>query len=138
MKQDTENWQMLNACAPCLYKLENEPKLHFLLLATMDDNQSLKLVDSKFKGGTPLEDTRSGRTNIYIPTEDVEHFKNEPSLFPPFMDIATTTAARSNGFHCTLKGSARRILKDVSDCSQSPTTLPQLPVSPHHSTAIKP
>ncbi|RPD52686.1 hypothetical protein L226DRAFT_576759 [Lentinus tigrinus ALCF2SS1-7] len=54
LKQDTPGWRMHNACAPCLYTLDNEPRLKHSLLVTMDGNQSLKLVDSIFRSGTPL------------------------------------------------------------------------------------
>lgn len=66
LKQNTEEWRMRNACAPCLYVLENEPKLPHSLLATMDGNQSLKLVDSTFRAGTPLQDSRQARTDFWI------------------------------------------------------------------------
>ncbi|TFK79062.1 hypothetical protein K466DRAFT_606431 [Polyporus arcularius HHB13444] len=77
LKQDTPDWRMRNACAPCLYVLEDERKLRHSLLATMDGNQSLKLVDSVFRAGTPLQDSRQARTDFWIPTEEVDRFKDE-------------------------------------------------------------
>ncbi|PIL35238.1 hypothetical protein GSI_03028 [Ganoderma sinense ZZ0214-1] len=77
LRQDGENSRMLNACAPCLYKLEDEPKLKFSLLVSMDGNQSLKLVDSKFRGGTPRIDSRRVPTDLFIPAEVVDTYKDE-------------------------------------------------------------
>jgi hypothetical protein len=42
-----------NVCPPCLYKTVGEPHLKFSLLACIDDNNSLKLIDSTFRTGTP-------------------------------------------------------------------------------------
>ncbi|RPD53405.1 hypothetical protein L226DRAFT_548449 [Lentinus tigrinus ALCF2SS1-7] len=77
LKQDTPEWWMCNACAPCLYTLENESKLSRSMLVTMDGNQSLKLVDSAFRSGTPLLDSRQARTDYWIPTAEVDRFKDE-------------------------------------------------------------
>ena len=68
---------MLNACAPCLYALEGEPKLKFSLLATMDGNQSLKLVDGQFRGGTLRMDSRQARSDFFISPAEVDRFKDE-------------------------------------------------------------
>ena len=50
-------WEQRNVCTPCLYKTEDEPKLKFEFLASMDGNNSLKLVDSTFRAGTVQTDT---------------------------------------------------------------------------------
>ena len=76
-KQDTPNWRIRNACAPCLYTLENEPQLKYSLLATMDGNQSLKLVDSKFRAGTPRTDPQRLGTDLYLSPEAVDQFKDD-------------------------------------------------------------
>ena len=68
---------MLNACAPCLYKLENEPALEHSLLVTLDGNQSLKLVDTKFRGGTPRIDSRRVPPDLFIPEHLVDVYKDE-------------------------------------------------------------
>ncbi|KAH9923875.1 uncharacterized protein B0H18DRAFT_878327 [Fomitopsis serialis] len=77
MHRDTPDWRMLNACAPCLYKIEDEPTLKYALLATMDGNQSLKLVDNMFRHGTTREDGRSARTDIWLSPAEVDRFKDE-------------------------------------------------------------
>ena len=50
-------WEQQNVCAPCLYKTEDEPKLKFGFLSTIDGNNSLKLVDSTCHAGTVQTDT---------------------------------------------------------------------------------
>ncbi|KIM63470.1 hypothetical protein SCLCIDRAFT_117059 [Scleroderma citrinum Foug A] len=40
--RDTPNWQLLNACPACCYKLKNEPSLDFEWLVSIDGNNSLK------------------------------------------------------------------------------------------------
>ncbi|TBU29313.1 hypothetical protein BD311DRAFT_661455, partial [Dichomitus squalens] len=77
LKQDSNNYQMLNACAPCLYKLEDEPELKYSLLVSMDGNQSLKLVDGKFRSGTPCIDSRRIPADLLIPAEVVDIYKDE-------------------------------------------------------------
>ncbi|KAI1781971.1 hypothetical protein LXA43DRAFT_907171 [Ganoderma leucocontextum] len=77
--QDGENWRMLNACAPCLYKLEDEPQLKYSLLVSVDGNQSLKLVDSKFRNGVSRLDSRRVPGNLFIPEEIVDLYKDEVS-----------------------------------------------------------
>lgn len=76
---DTENWQMLNACAPCLYKLQDEPPLKYSMLVTMDGNQSLKLVDDAFRAGTPLRDDRLGCSKNWLTPAEVDRWKDEVS-----------------------------------------------------------
>ncbi|KAH9831718.1 uncharacterized protein C8Q71DRAFT_798813 [Rhodofomes roseus] len=75
--RDTPDWRMHNACAPCLYKLEHEPTLKYSLLATMDGNQSLKLVDDAFRNGRVRADGREARTDIWLLPSEVDRFKDE-------------------------------------------------------------
>ncbi|KAL6299353.1 hypothetical protein BKA93DRAFT_819932 [Sparassis latifolia] len=75
--RNTLNWCMLNVCAPCLYQLQDEPALKFSLLATMDGNQSLKLVDDLFRSGVTRSDGRMDRTDIWLTPEAVDRFKDE-------------------------------------------------------------
>ncbi|OBZ74357.1 hypothetical protein A0H81_05684 [Grifola frondosa] len=77
LHRDTPNWHMLNACAPCFYKLEDKTPLKFSFLATMDGNQSLKLVDNVFRVGTPRKDSRTCRTDIWLSPDEVDQFKDE-------------------------------------------------------------
>lgn len=70
---------MLNVCPPCLYALDSEDPLDYTLLATMDGNSSLKLVDDSFRSGHARPDSRTCRTNLFIPPSEVDQFKDEVS-----------------------------------------------------------
>ena len=73
----TDSWETQNVCPPCLYKIENEPPLKFSLLAAMDGNNSLKLVDSAFCAGSARTDTRSSASQRWISPGEVDTFKDE-------------------------------------------------------------
>ncbi|EPS95018.1 hypothetical protein FOMPIDRAFT_130893 [Fomitopsis schrenkii] len=73
----TPNWRMLNACAPCLYKLEGEAPLKYSLLVNMDGNQSLKLVDDLFRAGATRQDERTGRSDLWLTPSEVDQWKDE-------------------------------------------------------------
>ncbi|KAJ7206977.1 hypothetical protein C8J57DRAFT_1099457, partial [Mycena rebaudengoi] len=70
-------WYINNVCAPCLYKTTNEPKLKYSILACMDGNNSLKLVDSTFRSGTPRADNRSSTSWRWLSSLEVDAFKDE-------------------------------------------------------------
>ena len=71
------SWNMKNVCPPCLYEVEDEPKLRFRFLAAMDGNNSLKLVDSIFRPGSVRKDSRTTTSHQWIPPEEVDIFKDE-------------------------------------------------------------
>lgn len=73
----TDSWEIQNVCPPCLYKVESEPPLKFSLLAAMDGNNSLKLVDSAFRAGSVRTDSRSSASRRWISPEEVDIFKDE-------------------------------------------------------------
>ncbi|KAI0354456.1 hypothetical protein OH77DRAFT_1456513 [Trametes cingulata] len=77
LSRDTAEWRMLNACAPCLYRLEDEPPLEHDLLVAIDGNSSLKLVDDTYRGGQLRPDHRTARTDLIIPPEEVDRFKDD-------------------------------------------------------------
>ena len=60
-----------------MYKLEDEPPMKFSMLATMDGNNSLKLVDNTFKSGLSHIDDRMLTSSRWITPEDVDRFKDE-------------------------------------------------------------
>ncbi|KAJ7279762.1 hypothetical protein C8J57DRAFT_1434098 [Mycena rebaudengoi] len=66
-----------NICAPCLYKLENEPPLRFSWLGCMDGNNSLKLVDATFRAGSVRPDNRASTSFCWLTPEQVDVFKDE-------------------------------------------------------------
>lgn len=67
----------MHVCAPCLYKVDDEPVMKFSFLAAMDGNNSLKLVDSTFHSGTPRTDTRTSESTRWISPEEVDRFRDE-------------------------------------------------------------
>ncbi|KAG1723944.1 hypothetical protein EDB19DRAFT_1897988 [Suillus lakei] len=62
--RNTPNWQLLNSCLCCVYKLEGEPSLTFEWLATVDRNNSLK-------------HSRQPRSDYWINQATVNTFQNE-------------------------------------------------------------
>ncbi len=74
--RDKPNYRMQHACAPCLYRLEGEPQ-QTTLLACMDGNSSLKLVDDSFRSGEARRDERTWRTDLFMTAEEVDQFKDE-------------------------------------------------------------
>ena len=64
-------------CPPCLYKVESEPPLKFSLLAAMNGNNFLKLVDSALRAGSVRTDTRSSASRRWISLGEVDIFKDE-------------------------------------------------------------
>lgn len=70
-------WKQQNVCPPCLYKTVREPHLKFSLLACMDGNNLLKLIDSTFRTGSPQSDDRVLSSPQWVTPEQVDHFKDE-------------------------------------------------------------
>ena len=75
--RNSPQWRMRNACAPCLYTVEGEEMLRPALLATMDGNQSLKLIDDTYRSGTVRSDPRTARTDMWLSPEEVDRWKDE-------------------------------------------------------------
>lgn len=75
--RNVPNWRALNACAPCLYVLTGEAELTPKMLVTMDGNQSLKLVDHKYRAGIEHDDLRQARSDMWITPDRVDEFKDE-------------------------------------------------------------
>ena len=74
-----------NVCAPCLYKTEDEPKLKFKFLATMDSNNSLKFVNSTYCAGTVQMDSQRSESPCWIVPEDADFFKDEVGKVKSFL-----------------------------------------------------
>ncbi|KAJ7284762.1 hypothetical protein C8J57DRAFT_1053159 [Mycena rebaudengoi] len=72
-------WYIRNICAPCLYKVENEPPLKFSWLGCMDGNNSLKLVDATFRSGSVRPDNRASTSFRWLTPDLVDLFKDEPT-----------------------------------------------------------
>lgn len=77
--RDSQDWHLRNACPCCMYELEGEEPLAHRILATMDGNNSLKLVDDSFRRGTQRIDARTGRADFWLSEEYVDQFKDEVS-----------------------------------------------------------
>lgn len=60
-----------------MYKLADEPPMKYSMLATMDGNNSLKLMDSTFWPGSSHIDDRITTSSQWITAEDVDRFKDE-------------------------------------------------------------
>ena len=82
MGRDTPNWQLLNACPACCYKLKNEPSLDFEWLVSIDGNNSLKRWDPTVYGITPRLDTRRPRSDYWIDPDGVNSFQYEVNSKP--------------------------------------------------------
>ena len=72
-----QNWKSRHICPPCMYKLADKPPMKYSMLATMDGNNSLKLVDSTFRSGSSRLDDRMSTSSRWITPEDVDRFKDE-------------------------------------------------------------
>ncbi|KAJ8584680.1 hypothetical protein M405DRAFT_746585 [Rhizopogon salebrosus TDB-379] len=77
LKQDTLYWRLLNSCPACFYKLEDEPKLEFDWLVSIDGNNSLKRWDSTIYGTSARPDSRKARSDFWIDPEAVDKFNGE-------------------------------------------------------------
>jgi hypothetical protein len=64
-------------CAPCFNEIDNEPQLSPRFLATMDGNNSLKLVDSLYQFGNTQSDDRTLPSQRWLEPEVVDAFKGE-------------------------------------------------------------
>ncbi|THG96932.1 hypothetical protein EW026_g4986 [Hermanssonia centrifuga] len=69
---NTPDWRLRNTCAPCNYKLEDEPELTPSQLLAMDGNNSAKRVMS-----TGTEDTASFDSSYFLSREYVDRFKDK-------------------------------------------------------------
>ena len=83
--REDRKWAMKNVCAPCLYKTENEPKLKFEFLGSMDGNNSLKLVYSTYHAGSVRTDSRKLESPHWINPEDVDLFKDKVGKVRPLL-----------------------------------------------------
>ncbi|PPQ93511.1 hypothetical protein CVT25_005212 [Psilocybe cyanescens] len=88
-----QTWERQNVCLLCLYEVENELKLKFDLLAAMDGNNSLMLIDSTFYTGSVHTDTPFSTSGQWILPDEVDIFKDKvkqsSNCFPPHKkDIA--------------------------------------------------
>jgi hypothetical protein len=77
LKRDAPDYDRLNVCPPCMYKIEDEPPLKFSMLVAADGNQSLRLVDHTFRAGEQRPDDRTFESTRWLRPEEVNIFKDE-------------------------------------------------------------
>ncbi|KAJ7229692.1 hypothetical protein C8J57DRAFT_1092435 [Mycena rebaudengoi] len=128
-------WYIRNICAPCLYKLENEPPLRFSWLGCMDGNNSLKLVDATFRAGSVRPDNRASTSFRWLTPEQVDVFKDEVE------NSQKVTVSISNESYCLTQLQQARAKKKTGTsqpvtASAAPTTFPEPPSNASLSTTI--
>lgn len=74
---NTPNWQLLNTCPACFYKLEDEPDLRFSFLCSFDGNNSLKRLADSARGNISRRDSRSIQSDRWVTTTEVNVFSDE-------------------------------------------------------------
>jgi hypothetical protein len=77
LKRDLKDEVSALLCPPCFYNIENEPTLIPRFLASMDGNNSLKLVDSSYQFGNTRSDDRTLPSPRWLEPEEVDEFKDE-------------------------------------------------------------
>jgi len=107
--RDSEDWRLRHVCPPCTYRLEDEEKLKFSMLYTMDGNDSLKRiqrrevipvsesVDDNSNGppvlGNSIEsmDNREAGKGIYLTNDLVNQWSKEilAQLCPTYSEDET-------------------------------------------------
>ncbi|CAK5269575.1 unnamed protein product [Mycena citricolor] len=72
-----KDWEKMNVCPLCLYVLDGEPKLQYSFFASVNRNNSLKLVDSSFRAGNPCFNACVLTSWQWLTAAQVDVFKNE-------------------------------------------------------------
>ncbi|KAJ6600154.1 hypothetical protein B0H10DRAFT_2231026 [Mycena sp. CBHHK59/15] len=86
-----KTWLSKNVCPPCFYKVKDELPLKFSFLASMDGNNSLKLVDSTFRAGHPRFDDRKSNSFRWLTPTEVDKYRDEVKTAPK-VSMATTAS----------------------------------------------
>ena len=77
LNHNTQEWRLQNECLVCFYCLEDEPKLSFDWLVSIDGNNSLKQWDTTLYGAVPQIDHHTPRSMYWLSNEEVNKFKYE-------------------------------------------------------------
>ncbi|KAI6130600.1 hypothetical protein EV401DRAFT_2066179 [Pisolithus croceorrhizus] len=77
LNHNTREWRLRNECPACFYRIEDEPKLPFDWLVSIDGNNSLKRWDPAAYGTVPRADHRTARSSYWLSNEEVDKFKYE-------------------------------------------------------------
>ena len=101
LERDSPDWKLSNACPPCMYVLEGEPKLKFRMLYNTDGNDSLKRIERREEApnatntqgptlGASSEsvDTREVETGMYLTNAQVDWWSEETlkARFPNYKE----------------------------------------------------
>ncbi|KAJ6631847.1 hypothetical protein B0H10DRAFT_1937603 [Mycena sp. CBHHK59/15] len=86
-----KTWLSKNVCPPCFYKVKDELPLKISFLASMDGNNSLKLVDSTFRAGHPRFDDRKSTSFRWLTPTEVDKYRDEVKTAPK-VSMATTAS----------------------------------------------
>jgi hypothetical protein len=109
LKRNTPDWRLRHACPPCTYKLEDEPKLKFRMLYTVDGNDSLKRIIRRddpppvigmekempthpiLGPSSESTDTREIGAGLYLTNEQVDQWSKESlaAIYPVFNEEET-------------------------------------------------
>ena len=77
LNRNTQEWRLQNECPTCFHRLEDEPKLSFDWLVSIDGNNSLKRWDMTLYGTVPRVDDRVPRSTYWLSNEEVNKFQYE-------------------------------------------------------------
>jgi hypothetical protein len=69
--------RQLNECPACFYQLEDEPKLEFSFLCSIDGNNSLRRMSGTMRNTMTRIDSRVIKSDRFITPEEVDRFKDE-------------------------------------------------------------
>lgn len=77
LNRNSQDWRLQNECPACFYRLQDEPKLKFDWLVSIDGNNSLKRWDTTMYGTIPRGDSRGPRSTYWLSDAYVDKFKYE-------------------------------------------------------------
>ncbi|KAJ6583125.1 hypothetical protein DFH09DRAFT_1076280 [Mycena vulgaris] len=93
----TGNWKAQNICPPCFYKTEREPKLKLSYMATIDNNSSLKLVDSSFLSGKTSADNHTSKLWFKDDVATAQKKPKKKSANPASEAVSDVSESQSDG-----------------------------------------
>ncbi|KAJ7342568.1 hypothetical protein DFH08DRAFT_1012260 [Mycena albidolilacea] len=110
-------WDWKNICPPCFYKVKDELPLKFSYLASLDGNNSLKLVDSMFCAGHPRFDNRASTSFCWLTPSEVDNYQDEVKRSSK---VPMTTAAAMAAVAASLAGATPVATPSTSSTTPHP------------------
>lgn len=105
LKRDSPDWRLRHICPPCTYILEDEPKLQFNMLYTVDGNDSLKRIIRRETVGvddqssnvpilgdsSETTDMRRAGKGLYMTNKQVDQWSTEmlKAAYPTYVEDDT-------------------------------------------------